>query len=128
MSAEELAEKVNQGNDLEISITVKFKSKSGVEYKGTVIFKRPSVRDYMKISGLKSRYIQENIGGDIEIQPGIIDPAMSYFAEVMATFEVCIKKCPEWLLSPAELYDIDVLYHVYDTYQKKLALFRNEDT
>lgn len=118
-----LGQQVRQGSELTHSLDIDFTSGDGTRYTGTVVVRRPNLKDYVNMGVLKAKYLQESIGSDY-VHPDYIDVTIKYLAHMLSTVAVVVEKCPEWFLHPEKLNDFDVLDHVYTRYQEWLNSFR----
>lgn len=117
------AQEVNIGADLQNGVDIDFTSADGNVYQGTVVFKRPSVMEYMKMGALKSEIYR--VAGVKELQ--LVDNTVKFMAHVIATLKTVIKKKPEWLLDIDNMQEPEVLYHVYGKYEVWEDSFRKID-
>ena len=85
------ADQVNLGGDLMAGVDIDFVTDFGTHVKGNVIFKRPTMLDYVKIGALKSEYLRE--GGAVNLQ--LVDNSIKYIAQVMSVLRVVVVKCTE---------------------------------
>ena len=113
-------EQIQQGGKLEHAVEVDYISSEGNEYKGIVVFKRPTTMDLMKMGGLKSEFLR--LGGAQNIN--LVDTGIRFLAHVMATLSVVLVKRPEWLKDVTKVEDTDILYHVHDLYEEWSNSFR----
>lgn len=120
LEAMEMQNKVSQGNALEHREDIDFTSEEGNHYQGTVVFKKPSAMEMMKIGGLKSEMLR--LGGATDIR--LVDGLIRQLAQVMATLSVVIVKRPEWLADVTKITDLGILYHVYDKFDEWESQFR----
>jgi hypothetical protein len=111
---------VAQGGELTHSVPVDFTSSEGRNYKGTVVFGKPTAMDVMKMGGLKSEFLR--LGGAKDAQ--LVDQGIKFLAHVMATLSVVLQKRPEWLADVTKVSDLDLLYHVHDLYEEWESQFR----
>lgn len=113
-------QQVSQGSALEKREDIDYTTSEGNHYKGTVVFKKPSAMDMMKLGGLKSEYLRR--GGATDLR--LVDVPVRQLAQVMATLSVVLVKRPEWLADVTEVSDLDILYHVYDKFDEWERQFR----
>jgi hypothetical protein len=93
-----------------------FTSVSGRRYTGVFEFKRPTIAERSRIGILKAQYGQGLTN---------LDEYTNLLHTAMATLDVvCIRK-PEWF-NYDQLYDDDVIFHVFVEYKKWEAFFRSE--
>jgi hypothetical protein len=118
------AEKVRLGGELQEGVPIDYTSVYGNEYKGTVIFKRPTMKDYMKMGAVKSEYLRQ--AGVVNIN--LVDNTVKEMAQIMGTLSTVIVKCPEWLVDLGAIKEPDVLFHVYDQYDEWESSFRKSNT
>ena len=109
----EKSEQVRLGGELKEGVAIDYTSMCGNEFKGTVVFKRPTMQDYMKMGAIKSEYLR-TVG---VVDLSLVDESIKRMAQVMAVLSTVILKCPEWLLNLTTIVEPDVLYHVYDKYE-----------
>lgn len=109
---------------------INFTSDVGNTYQGEVRFKKPNVGDMLKMSGLKTAYIQSQFvdekGTPIQVAPELIDDTLLRFAEVIATLKVVVIACPKWLMDLEEVEDFDLLFHVFGRYNAWRNSFRTK--
>jgi len=109
----ENAEQVRLGSEAQEGIRIDYMSLYGNKYEGTVVFKRPSMKDYMRMGALKSEYLRLN--GVVNIN--LVDSSIKEMAQVMATLTVLLVKRPEWLMKLEEVEELDMLFHVFAKYE-----------
>lgn len=120
------ANQVNLGDKLTHGVPIDFTSAYNTTYKGTIVFKRPSMQDYMKMGTLKAQFL----GSNGIVNPMLIDDTIRYMAQCMSTLMVVIEQAPSWLLDDKGNIDVssikepDLLYHVYDKYEEWEENFR----
>lgn len=117
------AEQVRQGDKLQEGVPINYTSQAGKVYTGVVVFKRPSMLDYMQMGGLKSEYLRQ--AGVVNVN--LVDGTIKHMAQVLATIQKLAIKRPEWLLTPEKIEDPDVLFHVYDKYEEWENSFRTSN-
>lgn len=117
------SEKIRLGGELKEGVAIDFTSMSGNKYKGTVIFKRPTMQDYMKMGALKSEYFRAV--GIVDLS--LVDVAIKRIAQVMAVLSTIVVKCPDWMLDLNSIVEPEVLYHVYDKYEEWENSFRKSN-
>lgn len=120
MIANAQAEEIRLGGKLQTGVPIDYTSAFGKRYTGTVIFKRPTMQDYMRMGALKSEYLRR--AGVVDIK--LVDATVKEMAQVMATLSTVVVKCPEWLVDLEKIEEADVLYHVYDKYDEWENSFR----
>jgi len=113
-------QQVQQGGNMTHGIFIDYVSQEGNHYTGTVVVKRPTVMDYMKMGGLKSEYLRQAGVQDANL----VDDTVKILAHALATLKVVVVKCPEWLMDMDNIREIDVLYHVFDKYEEWDYSFR----
>lgn len=118
----EQSDEINLGTLKREQVPIDYTSTSGYVYKGLVEFKRPSVKDYMRMGAIKSEILRE--AGVINIE--LVDSTIKFMAHVLATLQVCMVKCPEWLLNLEAITDTDLLYEVYEKYEVWQDSFRKD--
>lgn len=118
------AEQVRLGGDLKTGVPINYTSLDGNKFEGTVVFKRPTMQDYMKIGALKSEYLRQ--AGVVDVR--LVDLVVKEMAQILALFKVVIVKCPSWLMDVDKIQEADVLYHVYEKYEAWEDSFRKRDT
>ncbi len=119
------AQTVNLGGQHTEGVPIDYTSEFGTHYKGTIVFKRPTMQDYMKMGALKAQYLGQ--GG--AVNKYLIDDTIKFMAQVMSTLKVLIVRAPEWLVKDGKInvegvQEPDVLYHIYDKYEKWELSFR----
>lgn len=124
----ETSQQVQLGNQLNVGVPIDFKSPyEGKHYTGTIVFKRPSMMDYMKIGTLKAQYLNEN--GFVNIN--MVDQTIKYMSQAMATLKVLTVKAPAWLLNGQGLIDIETIqdpelvFYLFDLYEEWENTFRS---
>lgn len=120
------ADKVNLGSELRTGIPIDYTSEFGNNYKGTFIFKRPSMRDYMRMGGIKSEMLRQ--AGVVD--PKLVDGMIVYLSHVMSTLSVVTLKAPSWVIDDKGkidfeiLEEVDVIYHIFAKYEEWENSFR----
>jgi len=114
------AAQVRLGGDLKAGVPIDYVTDFGTSIKGNVIFKRPTMADYMKIGAAKSEYLRK--AGVVDIK--LVDNSIKFIAHVMATLQCIVTKAPEWLLDIEKVQEPDILYHVYEQYEVWEKSFR----
>jgi len=114
------ADQIKLGGELKAGVTIDFVSDFGTNFSGNVIFKRPTMGDYVRIGALKSEYLRE--AGAVDLK--LVDNIVKFMAHVMATLSVVVVKCPEWLADIEKAQEPDILYHVYEKYEEWEKSFR----
>ena len=116
----EKSEKVRLGGELKTGVAIDYTTTEGNNYTGTVVFKRPTMQDYMKMGAIKSEYLRSS--GVVDIT--LVDGTIKRMAQIMAVLSTIIVKCPEWLLDLNVIVEPDLLYHVHDKYEEWENSFR----
>jgi hypothetical protein len=114
------SEQIRLGGELKTGVVINYTTTEGNTYTGTIIFKRPTMQDYMKMGALKSEYLR--LAGVVELT--LVDLSIKRIAQVMAVLGTVIVKCPEWLLDISTIVESDLLYHVHDKYDEWENSFR----
>jgi hypothetical protein len=120
------ANRVALGSDLNEGVPIDFNSADGNEYKGTVYFRRPDMKAYMKMGAVKSEYLR--VAGVKDIS--LVDGTVKFMAHVMGTLAVVISRAPAWLLDSKGKLDLEgvkepeVLYHLFGKYEEWEDSFR----
>lgn len=122
--AMEQAEKIKAGGDLKYGVPIDYTSDFGRQFKGTVVFKRPTLKDYMTIGGLKSELLRQAGVQNIRL----VDPAILLMTEMVATLKSVVVKSPEWLVDIDNVEDVDLLNHVYDKFTEWEDSFRPKNS
>lgn len=118
----EQSEAVRLGKELEEGVYIDYTSAYGGSYKGNVVFKRPSMQDYMKMGALKSEYLRQAGVTDITL----VDNSIKEMATAVATLTVIVVKRPEWLQSLMTIQDPDLIFHIYNQYETWEGAFRTK--
>lgn len=116
----ELHKKSQAGAELKEGEYIDYESQEGNLYQGTVLFKKPSMQDFMRMGGIKSEILRSAGVKDLSL----LDPTIDFMAHVISTLEIVLHKRPEWLLKIGEVKESDLLYHVYGRYQTWADSFR----
>jgi hypothetical protein len=95
-------------------------SDMGTRYTGTVVFKRPSVMDYMKMGAAKSEILRNSGVRDLTL----VDSGVKLMAQIIGTLKTVVVKSPEWLVRIDDVEDTDLLFHIYGEYQEWERSFR----
>jgi hypothetical protein len=120
----EQAQQVNLGGDAKHSVEIDYTTEmKKIHYTGTVVFKRPTMMDYLKIGGAKAELLRKAGVTDMEI----IDTSIKALAHIMSTLKIVIVKAPEWLIDLGKLDEVDLLYYVYGKYEEWEYSFRKQD-
>lgn len=114
------AEQVKLGGELKAGVYIDFTSDFGTVFQGNVIFKRPTMMDYVRMGGLKSEYLRKAGVTD----PMLVDNTVKLISHVMATLNTVIIKCPEWLMNLETIEEPDILYEVFEKYEEWEKSFR----
>jgi hypothetical protein len=123
------AKQVNLGGELKGGVDIDFTSSykndegSNVKYQGTILFKRPTIQDYMKMGAVKSEYLRK--AGVVNLS--LVDPSIKEMAQIIATLSVLTVKCPAWFMDIEKIEDPALLFHVYDRYEEWERSFRVPD-
>ena len=117
----EIGDKIHQGNKLQHLEIVDYTSMDGNHYEGKILFKKVSVMDAMRIGGIKNNLLKDAGVTDLRL----LDPGINVMSTIVSTLDVVMVKRPEWIKNPKEVTDIDLLYHVYDLYEKWQDSFRS---
>jgi hypothetical protein len=120
MMVKNTAEQVNQGAEAQAGVPINYTSDYGKQYTGNVVFKRPSVMDFMKMGGIKSEILRTAGVKDV----ALVDGGVKFMAQVIATLKTVIVKSPEWLVNIDGVKDTDLLFHVYGKYEEWEDSFR----
>lgn len=121
----EQAKAVNLGDALTEGVDIDYTTTFGINYKGTVVFKRPNMQDYMKMGSRKAQILGQNGSVDLNLVDGMI----KYLAHVMSNLSVVVVKAPEWMIrndsiSVEHFEDPDILYHIFEKYEEWESTFR----
>lgn len=114
------------GTALEKAVDIDYESMYEERYTGKIVFRRPSVMDYMKIGAMKAQFL----GGNGAVNPALIDRAVLLMAEALATLKIVTVKVPDWLLNETgevdfeSIQDPDMLLHLFEVYQDWEYSFR----
>lgn len=122
MNAKEATEELNLGDKATNAVLIDYLSDYGTNYKGTVIFKRPNVMEFMQMGGIKSEIFRKAGVKDVTL----VDGGIKYMAQVLATLKLVIVKCPEWLVDIEAVKDTDLLFHVHEAYSEWEDTFRKQ--
>lgn len=114
------AGQVRLGGELKAGVFIDYETELGTQIEGNVLFKRPTMGDYLKMGAIKSEYLRN--AGVVNIQ--LVDNTVKYMAHVMATLAVVVVKCPEWLMDLNSIQEADILYHVFGKYEEWEKSFR----
>lgn len=126
MMAAAEANNTGLGNKLTSGAVIDFTSEEGNHYTGTIIFRRPGMKDLMRMGGIKSEFLRQAGVRDISL----VDNTVKFMAHVMATLSVVIEKCPAWLLDSkgnidlGSVHESDLLYHIFSEYEEWENSFR----
>lgn len=118
-----LGEQVRKGGGLTHELSIDFTSGRGQRYQGTIVVRRPTMKDYLQMGIKKAQMLKDQAGKD-GVPPELIDPNIHMLAHMLSTFEVVVEKCPEWFIHPEEVLDFDLLDHIFTKYEDWLANFR----
>lgn len=122
----EKSKQINLGSQMTGQVHIDYTSQYGTHYEGIVVFKRPSMQDYMKMGALKAQYL----GAYGVVDARLVDTTIKFMAQVMSTLKVVIVKAPEWLIGKSGKIDVesvvepDLLYHLYEKYEEWEDSFR----
>ena len=114
------AQQANLAGDLTEGVPLDYVTVFGNELKGFVVFKRPTMKDYMKMGALKSEELRKAGVKDINL----VDSSIKFMAHVLSTLRVVIAKAPEWLINLDAIQEPDILYYVYGKYEEWENSFR----
>lgn len=126
-----LAKEINLG-DQGTSGPIEFHYTSrttGKTYEGTFVFKRPNMRDFMRMGVRKAQRLAPEDGTTIQLH--LIDPVVRIYAEAISELEVVTKKAPEWLIDEngkinyEMLDDPDLVMGIADKYHEWMDSFRH---
>lgn len=120
----ETAEQVNLGSKATNTVYIDYTSEYGTEYKGNIVFKRPGLMDTMKMGAHKSEILR--LAGVKDLS--MVDSGVKFMAQIIATLKTVIVKSPEWLVRIETVEDTDLIFHVYDEYNKWELSFRKATT
>lgn len=126
MMAKAESDRAGQGNSLTEGVLIDFTSEDGNEYKGKIIFRRPGMKDYMRMGGIKSEFLRQAGVRDV----ALVDGSVKFMAHVLGTLSVVIEKCPAWLLDGKGNIDLEnvkepeLLYHIFGKYEDWENSFR----
>lgn len=127
---EKKANLIQQGNKAHIHVTIDYQADSGTEYKGTVIFRRPSSMDYLRVGAHKSDMIRlMGIRPIIDQETGResmahVDQTILYVFQAIATMKVLLVESPDWFKDYENSQDPDMVVHVYNRFESELLSFR----
>jgi hypothetical protein len=114
------AQEIGLGSKKQGELPIDFVSEEGNQYTGLIVVKRPNTMDYMKMGAIKADILRQNGVTDLKL----IDDGVKFMAQMLATFQVVIVKCPTWFLKPEAIEEVEILYHVYAKYELWLDSFR----
>lgn len=119
------AKAVNLGGNLTEGVPIDYVSEFGTRFTGTVVFKRPTMQDYMKMGAYKAQFLGQ--GGAVNVN--LIDNTIKFMAQVMSTLKVVIVRAPEWLIKDGRINvesveEPDMLYHLFAKYEEWELTFR----
>jgi hypothetical protein len=117
------AQQVNLGADLKNAVDVDFTSSEGNVYQGRIVFKRPTIMDYMRMGGIKSEILRQS--GVVDLK--LVDPSVQFMAHVISVLKTLIVKSPEWLLDIDSVQEPELLFHVFSKYEVWDDSFRKPD-
>lgn len=118
------AEQVKLGGELKAGVFIDYTSDFGTSFKGNVIFKRPTMMEYVRMGALKSEYLRK--AGVVDLK--LVDNLIKLMAHIMSTLNVVIIQSPEWLINLENIQEPDILYHVYEKYEEWEKSFRKLPT
>jgi len=118
------AEQIKLGGELKAGVFIDYTSDFGTIFQGNVIFKRPTMMEYVRIGALKSEYLRK--AGVVD--PKLVDNLIKLMAHIMSTLNVVIIQSPEWLINLENIQEPDILYHVYEKYEEWEKSFRKIPT
>lgn len=117
------AQEANLGGALTNGVPIDHTTAFGTHLTGIVEFKRPTMKDYMRMGALKSEELR-NAG---VVNADLVDSQIRFMAHVISTLKVVVVKCPMWLVKIDEVQEPDILYHVYHKYQEWELSFRKPE-
>lgn len=120
MMKQETAESIGLGEKARNEVSIEYVSDMGKRYTGTIVFKRPSVMDYMKMGAAKSEILRNSGVRDLTL----VDSGVKLMAQIIGTLKTVVVKSPEWLVRIDSVEDTDLLFHVYGEYQEWERSFR----
>ena len=97
-----------------------YTSPSGNEYKGAIEFKRPNMKDIMRIGGLKAQTFADAGITDLEL----VDSSVRLLGHITAYLKVVVVKSPPWFFNIDEIADMDIIYEVYEAFREWEDSFR----
>jgi hypothetical protein len=129
---------VQQGNKALLAVPIDYVAESGMHYKGTVAFRRPSAMDYIRMGAIKSellrvfgaqpivQYVQRPDGGMQMVESmAHVDTTTKFLANALSICDVLLAQpVPEWLQDHRNLTDTDLILQVYNGFEDALASFR----
>lgn len=124
------ANEVKLGADLEKGVPIDFVSAYGTQYKGTIVFRRPTSMDFIKMGALKSRILGSF--GIVDLR--LVDATVKHLAQCMAVIKTVTVQAPIWLLTDDGKVDVetikefDLLYHIFEKYEDWDESFRTGHT
>lgn len=130
--AEKKADTIRQGNKAHIPVDIDYTADSGEEYKGTIIFRRPSSMDYVRIGAIKSDMLRlSGVKPIVDPQTGTesmahVDNGIMFLLTALATNRVLLVESPTWFNKYEEIFDTDLVIHVYNRFDAELLSFRRQ--
>lgn len=119
-AAMEAHAKVQMAGNLQEAVSINYESYEGNTYEGTVVFKKPTMGDWMRIGAIKADLLRKAGVTDMEL----VDDTVQLMAHAMATLTVVVIKRPPWFANLEEMTESDVIYHVYGKYMVWADSFR----
>jgi len=116
----EQADRTRLAGDIKEGVHIDYTSADNNQYTGLVVFKRPTMKDFMRMGAIKSEILR--LSGVVDVK--FVDDSIKQMALVMATLKVVVVKYPEWLAKLDDIEEPDLLFHVYDKYEEWLDSFR----
>jgi hypothetical protein len=130
MAQTKRAEDVKLGAELEKGVFIDFVSAYGTVFKGTIVFRRPTAMDFIRMGAVKSRLLGSF--GVVDLR--LVDMTVKHLAQCMAVIKSVTVKAPTWLLTDKGEIDVenikefDLLYHIHDKYEEWDSMFRKGHT
>lgn len=119
------AEEANLGSANRKDVAIDFTSEYGTHFKGTIVFKRPNMQDYMRMGALKA----QELGRYGALDADLVDVSIKIIAQVLSTLQVVVEKAPDWMIHDGKIsvhhfQEPDILYHIYSKYEDWESNFR----
>lgn len=126
------AQAVEQGHKARISVDIDYTADSGKTFTGTLVCRRPTPMDYIRIGAAKSnvlrafgvRPIVDVVNGQRIESMAHLDQSITFLITSICTFDVLLVEAPEWFGNYKEIDDTDLVVHCYDRFDEELASFR----